>query len=59
MLNINNYFNTDELKRFYCPSKIFSGVDSRNILFELIRNESNVLLVHDNFLINNRYISSI
>ena len=59
MLNINNFYNTADIKRFYFPGKIFMGVDSRNILFQLLGSESKVILVCDIFFSNDPFTNEI
>jgi len=49
MNNFNNFFNTKEIKRFYSPTKIFFGKDSRKLLFDLCQDRKILLVVTKSF----------
>lgn len=59
MFNINNFFNNDELKRFYFPTKLLMGEKSRNLIFEILPADLEIILVIDQYFNNNKYISEI
>jgi len=50
MLNINNFYNTKDIKRFYQPTKIFFGKNSKSLIFDLcVKNKIILLLVTKSF----------
>jgi len=62
MFDINNIYNTRELKRFYLPTKILIGQNARNILFEILPQQSkgvSLLIVVDHYFKQDNFIKNI
>lgn len=59
MLNFNNVFNTPSLKRFFSPTRIIMGRDSRNIIFDIISDKNKIVLVLDRFFNRDGFIKQI
>jgi alcohol dehydrogenase class IV len=56
MLNIETFFNTQNIKRFYFPGKVFWGKDCRFQLLELIGPGKTIALFVDVYFAQNEFI---
>ena len=56
MLNIETFFNTKDLKRFFFPGRIFWGKDCRHYLHELIEPGKTIALFVDAFFAKSDFI---
>ncbi len=55
-LNIETFFNTPDVKRFFFPPKIFWGKDCRQGIFDLIERDKTIALFTDRTFAGNEYI---
>lgn len=59
MLSINNFYNTEKQKRLKFPTTIFSGTDSRNYVYDLIKDTKNYLIVVDQSFENDNFVNKL
>ena len=55
-MDVEKFFNTVEIKRFFSPTRIFLGEGARNIVFDLIDHRESGILVIDKFFIEDPYV---
>jgi len=59
MFEFNNFFNTRSLKRFFSPTRIIMGQDSRNIIFDIISDKDRIAIIVDRFFDHREFIKRI
>lgn len=59
MMNIESFFNTSNIKRFFFPGKIFWGKDCRYCLFNLVDPDKTIALFVDRFFAQNKFVKEL
>jgi alcohol dehydrogenase class IV len=56
---MNNYYNTAFIKRFHTPNYLLWGNDTKELLFEIVPNVGDIILVIDRVFLDDSYIKKI
>lgn len=55
----SKFYNTESLKSFYCPTRIFFGSNSRELIFSAISGDNKVVVIVDQFFENDQFVDRL
>jgi alcohol dehydrogenase class IV len=58
-MNINNFFNTVEQKRFYTPTHVFLGKGTKDVIYSILHKSMSAVLVIDSFFKEDDFVCQL